>query len=69
MLKYLKEDKDFGVQTAALGQLANYQQEAAIAINPLKERLAELREASKTQDPGNIRSDDPQYPRADQPRA
>ena len=55
MLKYLKEDKDFGVQTAALGQLSNYGQEAAIAINPLKERLAELREANKDQDPGNIR--------------
>ncbi|MBY0522748.1 MAG: HEAT repeat domain-containing protein [Gemmataceae bacterium] len=56
MLKYLKEDKDYGVQNTALGMLAAYQQEAAPAISPLKERLAELREANKDQDPGNIRS-------------
>jgi len=56
MLKYLKEDKDYGVQAKALELLGNYQQEAAIAIKPLKERLEELREANKDQDPGNIRT-------------
>lgn len=56
MLKYLKEDKDFAVQGAALEMLRNYGQEAAGAISGLKERTSELREANKDQDPGNIRS-------------
>jgi hypothetical protein len=56
MLKYFKEDKDFTVQGAALAQLGAYQQEAASAVNPLKEKLKELREAGKDQDPGGIRS-------------
>jgi HEAT repeat protein len=56
MMKYLKEDKDYGVQQRALQLLAGYQQEAAGAIKPLQERMLELREASKDKDPGNIRS-------------
>lgn len=56
MLKYLKEDKDYGVQTTALNLLGDYGQEAAGAISPLKERLAELRNSNKEKDPGDIRS-------------
>ena len=56
MMQYLKEDKDFGVQQTALALLGAYQQEAAGAINPLKERMGELRESAKDQDPGGIRS-------------
>jgi HEAT repeat protein len=56
MMKVLKDDKDFGVQNTALGLLALYQQDAAPAIKPLQDRLLELREANKDQDPGNIRS-------------
>lgn len=56
MLKYLKEDKDFGVQGTALGLLGGYQQQAAAAITPLKERMEELRDTNKDQDPGGIRS-------------
>lgn len=55
MLKYLKEDKDFGVQNTALAQLASYQQDAAPAVEPLKQRMLELREMNKDQDPGNMR--------------
>ncbi len=56
MMKYLKEDKDFGVQGKCLELLANYQQAANGAIKPLKERMEELREMHKDQDPGGIRS-------------
>ena len=56
MMKYLKEDKDFGVQGTALALLAQYAQDAAPAVKPLQDRLLELREANKEQDPGNIRS-------------
>jgi HEAT repeat protein len=55
MLKYLKEDKDYAVQAQALAQLGQYQQEAASAVDPLKAKLKELREANKDQDPGGIR--------------
>jgi hypothetical protein len=56
MMKYLKEDKDYGVQNTALAQIAGYAQDAAPAIAPLQEHLLALREANKDQDPGNIRS-------------
>jgi HEAT repeat protein len=56
MMKYLKEDKDFGVKGTALALLAQYQQEAGPAVEPLKAHLAELRETNKDQDPGNLRS-------------
>lgn len=56
MMKYLKEDKDFGVQNTALALLAQYAQDAAPAVKPLQDRMMELREANKEQDPGNIRS-------------
>jgi len=55
MLKYFKEDKDYTVQATALAQLGAYQQEAASAVDPLKTRLKELRDAGKDQDPGGIR--------------
>lgn len=56
MMKYLKEDKDFGVQNTALAQIAGYAQDAAPALKPLQEHMLALREANKDQDPGNIRS-------------
>lgn len=56
MIKYLKEDKDFGVQGTALQLIAQGQQGSASAVTPLKERYKELLEANKDQDPGGIRS-------------
>jgi HEAT repeat protein len=55
MMKYLKEDKDYGLQNACLTMLAAYQQTAAEAIAPLKEHMTELRDKNKDQDPGGIR--------------
>lgn len=56
MLKYLKEDKDYGVQGTALQLLAQYQQAAGPAVEPLKKHYKDLHEANKGEDPGGIRS-------------